>query len=674
MIDPAHESSAKHRDSFFLEEKEGVFIVSETFLKKEHEYIQKKKDFLFSQRQEMLEVAKQRVFEDIRERDLEKHEELETKRDLVGVMCMACEDESEDGVFLFPICEEAHHYACLECLDSVVENNNLIVCPECREKGDTFWKDKYRKAIGENNEGWLRLRAPITQYQTPTIFSLTQNLPNETIFLTDQTTVTLSNIEISEKLFFVLLEKTRVIVGGSFSITEHVENEDWIREHDIAREAPLHLKRNGAVSSLALENIERMQSNSIGCVLKEVNLTETDLINILPKLRIREDSGIEWLRLTAERKEHVAGILKEDQIVFVWRVKTIDLEGYAVSILPKLIIHKDNMIERLSLNASEEEHVAAVLEQDPTVCVGRVKRMDLGHYAVSILPKLRTHENSGAKSLGLRASRKEHVAAVLTKDQPFCVGIVKNMKLKEYAVCVITKIRVYEDCGFELLKLSASKEEHVAGMLTQDQTFYVGRVEKILLEGYAVGILPKLRIHKDCAVESISLSADEEEHVAEILTKDQPFFVGEAKSIWLKNYAVRVVTKTTVHENSEVEWLGLYASKEEHVAEILEQDRTVCVGKVKNMGLSGYAVSILPKLRTHGDNTMKRIVWDADEKYFSRILEEGDNSIELGRIRQFGFDSVPEKIRRKLRYTIVDGEGKEVLKKKSTRRRKILPA
>ncbi|OIR56644.1 MAG: uncharacterized protein A8A55_2610 [Amphiamblys sp. WSBS2006] len=98
----------------------------------------------------------------------------------------------------------------------------------------------------------------------------------------------------------------------------------------MARNNPVCLRRNirnEAVSNLALENIERLPRNSIGCVLEEFFLHNTGLINILPKLRISE-------------------------------------------------------VERLWLNTTEKEHVAAVLEQEKPFCVGRVKKMILRDYAV----------------------------------------------------------------------------------------------------------------------------------------------------------------------------------------------------------------------------------------------------------------------------------------------------
>ncbi|OIR58387.1 MAG: uncharacterized protein A8A55_0835 [Amphiamblys sp. WSBS2006] len=296
------------------------------------------------------------------------------------------------------------------------------------------------------------LSALVAQLQAPASFLLTCDLPNEAVLLTDQTTVTLSNIEISVELFLVLLEKTRVTVNENFFIAKHNDNEDCIKENGMMGETPFCLERSWVVvSPLALENIERMAPNSIGCVLEKIYLSDTGLINILPKLRIRGDCEVEHLRLSAREKEHVA--------------------------------------------------------------------------------------------------------EVLAQETPFCVGRVKNMWLTDYAVGVITKMSL-KDCGFE--------------------------------------------------------------------------------------------------------WLCLTAARREHVDEVLAQEKPFCVGRVKNMRLWDYAASVITKMTTHEDNTMESFVWAGNEGQLSRILKEGDNSIDLGRIRTGGFD-VPERIKRKLRYTLVDGEGKEVL-------------
>ncbi|OIR56250.1 MAG: uncharacterized protein A8A55_3005 [Amphiamblys sp. WSBS2006] len=194
MFNLAQESFARHRDSFFLREDGGVLIVSEESLKSEYEEIKKKEEFIYEKRQKALEVAKQTVLEAIKQKDLEKQGALEAegvsgmeRRDFSTAACMGCgDDESEDGVFLFPLCKEAHHHVCLECLDGVAKDKQELICRICREEGDMFGMDEYKKATGQNEEG-LRLSALITQYQTPDSFSLTRDLPDETILLTEKT-------------------------------------------------------------------------------------------------------------------------------------------------------------------------------------------------------------------------------------------------------------------------------------------------------------------------------------------------------------------------------------------------------------------------------------------------------------------------------------------------------
>ncbi|OIR55976.1 MAG: uncharacterized protein A8A55_3280, partial [Amphiamblys sp. WSBS2006] len=129
MFDLLHESFAKHRDSFFLRKDGGVLIISKAFFKSEYEEIKKKLLLLYEQRQKTLEVIKQNVLGGVKQKYLEKQRALEEgasgmeERDFSGAVCMACgDDESEDGVFLFPLCQEAHHHACLECLDVAVKD------------------------------------------------------------------------------------------------------------------------------------------------------------------------------------------------------------------------------------------------------------------------------------------------------------------------------------------------------------------------------------------------------------------------------------------------------------------------------------------------------------------------------------------------------------------------
>ncbi|OIR55708.1 MAG: uncharacterized protein A8A55_3546, partial [Amphiamblys sp. WSBS2006] len=164
--------------------------------------------------------------------------------------------------------------------------------------------------------------------------------------------------------------------------------------------------------------------NSIGCVLERFNLSDTGLINILPKLGISEDSVIEEFKLTANEEEHVAGILKQKKPFCVGRVEDMWLLDYAVGVITKMSL-EDYGVENLRLTAYEKKHVSAVLAQENPFCVGRVTNMWLNEYAVGVITKM-SLKDCEIEHLMLTASEEAHVAAVLAQEKPFCVGRVKK--------------------------------------------------------------------------------------------------------------------------------------------------------------------------------------------------------------------------------------------------------
>ncbi|OIR56057.1 MAG: uncharacterized protein A8A55_3197 [Amphiamblys sp. WSBS2006] len=165
----------------------------------------------------------------------------------------------------------------------------------------------------------------------------------------------------------------RVTVEENLFIAEYVDNEDCIREHGMARNRPLWLRRSRAVSPLVLENIERMAPNSIGCVLERVTLYKTGLINILPKLRIHEDSEIECLILSASEEAHVAAVLAQEKPFCVGRVKNMFLLGYAASVITKMTIHEDNTMKNFVLIGNEDQFSRILEEGDSSIDLGRIR-------------------------------------------------------------------------------------------------------------------------------------------------------------------------------------------------------------------------------------------------------------------------------------------------------------
>ncbi|OIR55609.1 MAG: uncharacterized protein A8A55_3645, partial [Amphiamblys sp. WSBS2006] len=118
---------------------------------------------------------------------------------------------------LLPLCKAAHlSSVCLECLDrGTEEEREKMLCRYCG-KEDTFAIDTYRKIteeIAREDAASPEKEAGLTEEEvlgilkpyTPDCFELAETLPGEETLLTEKTTVTLENIEISSQLFFILL-------------------------------------------------------------------------------------------------------------------------------------------------------------------------------------------------------------------------------------------------------------------------------------------------------------------------------------------------------------------------------------------------------------------------------------------------------------------------------------
>ncbi|OIR55682.1 MAG: uncharacterized protein A8A55_3572, partial [Amphiamblys sp. WSBS2006] len=145
----------------------------------------------------------------------------------------------------------------------------------------------------------------------------------------------------------------------------------------------------------------------------------------------------------------------------------------------------------------------------------------------------------------------------------------------------------------EGLRLDADKAEQITEVLkTENNCIWVGKVQKLNLRSYAIGILPKLRMHEENVMEWLVLDADKTEDVAEILkTENNSIWVGKVKRLELYGYTVGILPKLRIHEDNVLDVLELYADRSGDVAEILKtENNSIWVGKVKRLVLDGYAV------------------------------------------------------------------------------------
>ncbi|OIR57374.1 MAG: uncharacterized protein A8A55_1867 [Amphiamblys sp. WSBS2006] len=436
----------------------------------------------------------------------------------------------------------------------------------------------------------------ILEYRSPDWFWLA--LQNEATLLTEKTTVQLSNIAISEELLFVLIRKTNVRVGEEFSIFEHAVNGDCIKDtprDGVGKPSKYTLSLDGdgeneTVSSRTLENIRRIPQNSIECCFREVVIKNTVLISIVPKLKLREGSVLEEIRLAANERKYIEPT--QEQMFCVGRIKRIVLIDYAVDILPRLEIQKDNVLEELVLDAKKDEHVA----QEQRICVRRIKKIVLVDCAVNILLRLEIQKGSVLEELVLAAKKDEHVA----QEQRICVKRIKKIVLIDYAVAVVLRLEIQEGSVLEELTLTAKKEEHA--VLAQEQVVCVRRIKKITLRDYAVAVIFNLGLQEDGELEELTLAAWLSQIVAPILAQKRMLCIGRIKKIVLKDHAINILPNLNIRKHGELRWLELHAMGIENFAHLLNVgDRSIDVWDVKTAVYGRHQHEILSKL--NGTNT-----------------------------------------------------------------------
>ncbi|OIR56742.1 MAG: uncharacterized protein A8A55_2507 [Amphiamblys sp. WSBS2006] len=690
---------ARYKNKYFVEINDGLLIVPK--IAYEHpEEVKAREQSLFKLKQRLLEAS---------------------GRSDAGAVCMICSEGSTEEVFLFPTSREANHFVCLDCLKKEAEGETkMILYPDDRE--DPFAVTEYRRICFEHREEWKRfLKELVAQPpHIPDEFSLTTTIPNKKTLLTEQTTVSLENIAISATLFFVLLSKTKVRVGENLSLFGEEDGEDCIEEHDTTRNTPVLLRKNKTNQfnpSLFLENISNIPSKSIACTYgihlvdistrllsklktgecgrcnylslemeKEEHLEEilpmedrsifvgeiillflmNYAVSILSKLAFHEDNEMAYMTLEADREDHIRPILDmENRSIFVEKIKErIIIRNYAVTILPKLRFHEDNETYKLFLFADQENHIRPILAmEDRSIFIGKIRKTILGNYAVSILSKLGFHEDNEMASLSLFARQEDHIRPILAmENRSIVIGKVEGIiRLEKYAVTILPKLRFHEDNETHVLFLLVDQEDHIRPILdVENRSIFVGKVKSICPEKYAHNILSKLRFHEDNETKGLFLHFDveKEEYIRAIFdVEDRSIFIGEAENISLYKYAVNILPKLRFHERNRMVNLELFADEEDHIKPILNTgNRSIDIGGIKKLKLRGYAMNVLLKLKIGEDNEMEEFyIWS----YMANILSMGDGSIEVGRIKRKGFD-VPEEIKPKLKYILVEEEGHEV--------------
>ncbi|OIR57067.1 MAG: uncharacterized protein A8A55_2177 [Amphiamblys sp. WSBS2006] len=393
------------------------------------------------------------------------------------------------------------------------------------------------------------------------------------------------------------------------------------------------------------------------CVGMVKNLRlEGHAVEILPKLFFQQENEMEVFSLSVKHSEHTAGILRMgDNSIWVGKVKKMKLVGYAVDILPKLDLHEENEMDMLEMYADHLGHITGVLRtKRKCIWMGMVKTLRLEGYAVEVLPKLGFPRENEMEVLEITADRPGHIAEILkTENDDICVGMVKSLVLELYAVEILPKLDFHQENEMDVLDLYAGDPGNIAGILgMENECIWVGKVKKMNLVGDVVDILPKLDFHEENEMDVLELSARDANNIAEIFwTKRKSIWVGRVKTLKLKEYAVGILPKLLFRRKNGIEMLELTATKAEHIARIQRAKKnSIWVGRVENLRLGWYAADILPKLRFHKENVMEGLEFIAPEaRHISRTLEMKKKSIWIGRVKDLFLSHYAIEILPKLR-------------------------
>ncbi|OIR56335.1 MAG: uncharacterized protein A8A55_2919 [Amphiamblys sp. WSBS2006] len=135
-------------------------------------------------------------------------------RNTERVICIVCHGKAAPEDLVFPLCRQMHFVICEECVEDLQEKTNKreIFCPYCKEEQD-------KKA---SQEKILSAVLSLMSHQTLHSLEINPNTEVETVTrLSQETKVFLSNVCVSDALFFNLLSKTVVEITNRITLFAH---------------------------------------------------------------------------------------------------------------------------------------------------------------------------------------------------------------------------------------------------------------------------------------------------------------------------------------------------------------------------------------------------------------------------------------------------------------------
>ncbi|OIR57243.1 MAG: uncharacterized protein A8A55_1993 [Amphiamblys sp. WSBS2006] len=517
-----------YSDTFFVPTSDGILVLPKT----SHEYAQIEEEMM-----ENLEECRNRISE-----RRQRHSPRLSSSECVNC-CSHCGTLSDEKHFLFQSCPKTNYFSCHNCLAGRIRElpyGERRLCSECEASSESEveadleaeseseyasgcgWRDLavvYKATIKKTLRKYRENKPPLKKH---VLFSFSREEQKEkpsseqkhpgmldqdgASLLTEKTRVTLKDISISEKFFFVLLAKTAVDIVGSLSLFKHDDKECCFEGPGVLKDEPISLIRvlgkHRSEPSLVLENIKKMPAKTIRCRCKEISIGNSHFAGILPSLDMRGESRIESFCLYAGRKKKTSETLKEinRKSVYLGRVGKMNLDGYAAEFLSALTLDGGSEMETLELSSCSMPDVASLFK-DNKVNLGKVKAIRATDYAISALPFLVFHEENVFESVELYSYWRMDIAE-LFKDNRICLGKVNAIRFVKYAVLALPFFVFHEEG--KVFVLESARELNITELF-KDKRVCLGKVKTMAITDYAIPALPFLVFHEDNVFELVKL-------------------------------------------------------------------------------------------------------------------------------------------------------------------------
>ncbi|OIR57057.1 MAG: uncharacterized protein A8A55_2188 [Amphiamblys sp. WSBS2006] len=429
-----------------------------------------------------------------------------------------------------------------------------------------------------------------------------------------RTFVTLKNVALSANLFFELLHKTSLCVSENVSVFGSFKGEDCV----INGITPEELCQRRAFSFERAKNYNEKHFTS-----------------------------------TIERMTKTGGRIK------LGNMTELKLEGYYVQLLPKLHLQEKAKIGLLSLKAEERECLPETGPGTSTIWLGKVKKIMLCDYAVLFLPMLRLYDESHSAEICLNAPEKEHVSTITPmQDNSIKLGKTNEVMLDGYAVDIFHKLVLEKEMKRIYLNTDVNGEVVKEMRRAKNNSVWLGNMEKLILSGHCVNALPRLRL--DDVMEEIELSATEKSNVYEIIkAKENSIKLGKVRKLVLQGFAINALPKLVLHGEDDIEELVISNVGRRCCFEpVFSFDIDFRSWKLKKLKIENSAIDVL-KIRNGKGCVLDRFefVPRKEESLFFLKARHMLSPINIGKVKQGGF-FVSNEIKSALTYIPVDEEGK----------------